>query len=397
VNRIGAPRPRQAVLVGGVSTAAGVVSNGDVPFMADVGGRPFLTHLIDLLCDQGFNRFVMLLGRLSGAARDYFGDGQGRGIRIAYPHATEALSPAALTLAARSDLEDEFLLMHADTYWPMRFESMWSVYCASDAAAMATVYNNRDGYAMDTVKVNAGLVDLFDPTGQSPAHGADVGCAIVQRDALDLMSSDQGTVESALYPPLIERRALAVYPTEHRFYSVSTPERLAMLRIFLARGPTVIVDCDGVLNRGPVAPDSVRSVAAFEWLPGALEALRAFRDASYRVIVVCRSRGVVSVRELEAIHDLMRRQAHAAGGRIDALYQCPHDWFAGCNCRKPRPGLLFQAQRDFSLDLTRTIVLGADERTMRAASEAGAVGRLVTTDMPLIAHARDILQLRTPV
>jgi D-glycero-D-manno-heptose 1,7-bisphosphate phosphatase len=88
----------------------------------------------------------------------------------------------------------------------------------------------------------------------------------------------------------------------------------------------------------------------------------------------------------------MRAEAEAGGGSIDAVYYCPHDWDAGCECRKPRPGLLFQIQRDFSLDLTRTFFLGDDERDLQAAEAAGASGRLVTTDEPLLAHTRHILE-----
>ena len=209
------------------------------------------------------------------------------------------------------------------------------------------------------------------------------------------MSAQDDSADGALYGPLIERRALAAYQTEHRFYRIGPTDRLAMTRTFLAREPAIIIDCDGVLNRRPSPPGYLRSLNDFEWLPGSLEALRAFREADYRVIVVCLARGQAAVRDLEAIHDLLRRGAHAAGGSIDAIYQCPHDWQAGCDCRKPRPGLLFQAQRDFALDLTRTVVLGADEDTMRAAAAAGARGQVVTPDVSLLTVARDILHLRT--
>ncbi len=64
-------------------------------------------------------------------------------------------------------------------------------------------------------------------------------------------------------------------------------------------------------------------------------------------------------------------EARAAGGAIDAIYYCPHDWDAGCECRKPDPGLLFQAQRDLNLDLTPHVFLGDDERDAEAADAAG--------------------------
>jgi D-glycero-D-manno-heptose 1,7-bisphosphate phosphatase len=168
-----------------------------------------------------------------------------------------------------------------------------------------------------------------------------------------------------------------------------------LTKAFLARTPAVILDRDGVLNRRPPPGRYVERMEDIEWLPGSLEALRAFREAGYVVVVASNQAGVarghVSVETVEAIHDAMRAQAVAAGGSIDAFYYCPHAWHAGCECRKPQPGLLFQAQRDFSLDLTRTWFLGDDERDLRAAEAAGAPSRLVTEQEPLLAHAHHLL------
>jgi histidinol-phosphate phosphatase family protein len=84
-------------------------------------------------------------------------------------------------------------------------------------------------------------------------------------------------------------------------------------------------------------------------------------------------------------------EAEAAGGRIDAFYYCPHGWDEGCACRKPRPGLLFQAQRDFHLDLTRTTFVGDDERDEAAALAAGCRPALVAEDVGLLEVTRALL------
>ena len=81
---------------------------------------------------------------------------------------------------------------------------------------------------------------------------------------------------------------------------------------------------------------------------------------------------------LDAIHERMTAEIEAAGGRIDAIYVCPHDWDEGCACRKPQPGMLLQAQRDLALDLTRTPFIGDDERDAIAAAAAGAPSILVS-------------------
>jgi D-glycero-D-manno-heptose 1,7-bisphosphate phosphatase len=67
----------------------------------------------------------------------------------------------------------------------------------------------------------------------------------------------------------------------------------------------------------------------------------------------------------------MQIEVLRAEGRIDQIYYCKHGWDEGCDCRKPKPGMLFQAQRDFSLDLTRTVFIGDDDRDGQAAAAAG--------------------------
>jgi D-glycero-D-manno-heptose 1,7-bisphosphate phosphatase len=68
-----------------------------------------------------------------------------------------------------------------------------------------------------------------------------------------------------------------------------------------------------------------------------------------------------------------------------------HDWEAGCECRKPKPGMLFQAQRDFHLDLSRTFFIGDDERDAQAADAAGCPSVLVSDDRPLLDVARKLV------
>jgi D-glycero-D-manno-heptose 1,7-bisphosphate phosphatase len=194
--------------------------------------------------------------------------------------------------------------------------------------------------------------------------------------------------EEAVYTPLAERGQLNAYVSGHRYYSVGGHERLPLTDAFFARTPTVIVDRDGTLNERPPRAQYVTRPEDFVWLPGALEALRTLRETGHRVIVVSNqagiNRGALTEADLEAIHASMRRDVEAAGGWIDAIYHCPHDWDEGCECRKPRPGMLHQAQRDFHLDLTRTLFIGDDDRDGQAAQAAGSPFEQVTDDRSLL-------------
>jgi D-glycero-D-manno-heptose 1,7-bisphosphate phosphatase len=164
----------------------------------------------------------------------------------------------------------------------------------------------------------------------------------------------------------------------------------------MQRTPTVILDRDGVLNCKPPQARYVRNWSEWRWLPGSLESLRLLREAGYRTIIASNQpgigRGLMSEADLEIVHDRMLQEAARAGGRIDAIYYCPHGWDDGCDCRKPKPGLLYEAQRDFHLDLTRTVLIGDDERDAAAAAAAECPFHRVTDTRSLLDITRQLLQ-----
>ena len=190
-----------------------------------------------------------------------------------------------------------------------------------------------------------------------------------------MLPDDNISFEEAVYPALAERRQLTSHVSQHRYYSVGSHERLHLTEEFLSRHPTILLDRDGVLNRKMPRSQYVRTREDWQWLPGAREALRMFKEAGYRAIVVTNqagiARGMVTKPALVDIHERMREEAIRSGGEIAEIYCCTHGWDEGCECRKPEPGLLFQAQRDFHLDLTRTHFVGDSECDRLAANAAG--------------------------
>ena len=212
---------------------------------------------------------------------------------------------------------------------------------------------------------------------------------------MPLLPEHQELFEEAVYPALTERGELGAYWTEHRYYSVGGHERLHLTEEFFARRPTVLLDRDGTLNVRPPRAEYICAPDDFVWLPGAQESLRLFAEAGWKVILLSNqpgiARGMVSEEAVEAIHQKMILEAEAAGGRIDAIYYCPHGWDEGCFCRKPQPGMLFEAQRDHSLDLSRITFVGDDERDGEAADAAGARFAMVDEETSLLDHTHRLL------
>lgn len=143
----------------------------------------------------------------------------------------------------------------------------------------------------------------------------------------------------------------------------------------------IFLDRDGVINHD--RPGFVKSWAEFEFLPGVLDALRLLAATPYAIVVITNQsavgRGLLTLQTLDEIHARMLQVIRAAGGRVDAIYYCPHHPDAGCLCRKPRPGLLLQAARDLDLDLSRCWLIGDSPRDLRSAAAAGVQAILVRT------------------
>jgi D-glycero-D-manno-heptose 1,7-bisphosphate phosphatase len=150
----------------------------------------------------------------------------------------------------------------------------------------------------------------------------------------------------------------------------------------------VLIDRDGVINRD--SADYIKSVAEWVPLPGSLEAIAALTQAGFDVVVITNqsgvARGLFSEETLAAINDEMCRQAAEAGGRIAAVFYCPHHPDDGCECRKPKPGLLHDAARRFGVPLATVAFIGDKQSDIDAAIAAGArpllVGDAVGSPVP---------------
>lgn len=146
--------------------------------------------------------------------------------------------------------------------------------------------------------------------------------------------------------------------------------------------PAVFLDRDGTIN---VEKSYVHHAEQWEWLPGALEGIRAFNTSGYRVIVVSNqsgiARGFYRTSDVERLHSFVNGQLVKAGAHVDAFYYCPHhsnwDGQPPCACRKPLPGMLFQAQKDWDLDFGRSYIIGDRKSDLEAGLAAGVTPILV--------------------
>ena len=150
----------------------------------------------------------------------------------------------------------------------------------------------------------------------------------------------------------------------------------------------VILDRDGTINID--SDDFIKSPAEWNPLPGALEAIARLNHAGWHVVVASNQsglgRGLFDVVALNAIHTKMHKALAAVGGRIDAVFYCPHTPDEGCTCRKPAPGLFEQIGERFGVELKATPAVGDSLRDMQAGSAAGCEPHLVLTGKGAALH-----------
>ncbi len=143
----------------------------------------------------------------------------------------------------------------------------------------------------------------------------------------------------------------------------------------------VILDRDGVINFD--SPQYIKSPAEWKPIPGSLEAIAKLCQAGYRVVVSTNQsgvgRGLFEMDTLNTIHEKMHKAVAAAGGRIDAIFFCPHAADDNCACRKPKPGMYQRISECFNISLEGVPAIGDALRDLQAAHDSGCRPILVLT------------------
>jgi len=154
----------------------------------------------------------------------------------------------------------------------------------------------------------------------------------------------------------------------------------------------VILDRDGTINAD--SDEYIKSPEEWVPLPGALDAIARLNHAGFHVVVAANQsglgRGLFDVASLNAIHARMHKQLAAVGGRLDAVFYCPHSPDEACSCRKPQPGLLEQIGERYGVDLAGVPAAGDSARDAQAAAAAGCEPHLVLTGQSAALRGRPL-------
>ena len=156
--------------------------------------------------------------------------------------------------------------------------------------------------------------------------------------------------------------------------------------------PSIFLDRDGTLNE---SEGFVNHISRFRLFPWSTEAIRLINRQGYLAILVTNQsgvgRGLYSEALVRAVHQRFEVLLAESGARLDGIYYCVHDPSDKCDCRKPKPGMLFQAQKEHDIDLSRSFMIGDSYNDLKAGWAAGTRSALVRTGYGEgnYAHQRD--------
>ncbi|GAB7140730.1 HAD-IIIA family hydrolase [Deferribacterales bacterium RsTz2092] len=397
------------ILAGGKGTRLGLT---DVPKpMAEVAGKPLLEWQIELARRYNIRDIFILSGYLSNVIVDYFGDGSKWGVNIKHIIEETPLGTAGGLRLIKDELKERFLVFYGDIVMDFDID-VFIDFDRQDVASYGTllVHPNSHPYDSDLLDVDkdsyvTGLIPKTRPAGGVYNNLVNAAVYILSPKILGFIADDTlSDFGKDIFPALLAaNKQLRAYRTAEYVMDMGTKERLEKATNAIASGhvarlnrqnkrSAVFLDRDGVINKDL---DTDISYNNFELLPNAAKAIALINNSGYLCIVVTNqpflAKGFLTFEELARIHKKMETLLGVERAYIDAIYYCPHHperGFSGevaelkidCECRKPKAGMLFAAQRDYNIDLHNSWLIGDRDADIQAGRTAGCQCILVDNE-----------------
>lgn len=377
-----------------------------------VAGMPILEREIKSLCAQGFKDIILTVGYLADKIIAYFGDGSQFGVKIDYFVEESPLGNAGALFRLREKIGDEpFLLLNADAAFDVDFNRMVAFH--KNHGGLVTLFTHPNSHPYDSGLIIAdknGHVEKWlakeDVRPQWYDNRVNAGLHVIDSKVLDISLKSleinkksgfpQGKVDldRQILKPLCGSNMMFCYDSPEYVKDMGTPERFHQVEADYENGivqaknltnkqKAIFLDRDGTINK---YVGFLRNIDDFELIEGVAEAIKFINQSGYLAIVVTNqpviARGEVTWEELNEIHKKMATLLGKEGAYVDGIYICPHhpdkgfegerpEYKIDCDCRKPKPGLLLQAAKDFNIDLSGSYMIGDSHRDVEAGENAG--------------------------
>lgn len=410
---------KTVIMAGGKGTRIASVRS-DVPKpMIKICGKPILEHQIENLKACGLTDIILVIGHLGHVIQDYFGDGSKFGVNIEYFVEDHPLGTAG-ALFKMPQLTEDFLLLCGDVIIDVDFNRFIAFH--KEKKAWASLMAHPNGHPYDSSLL---VTEIIPPVGKGDCpvdthrvvrwmakederlyykNRVNAGIEIISPELLketmkDFVprhpeTPDKIDLDRDVLKRNIPSGKIYAYDTPEYIKDMGTPERFYETEKDMESGKiharnlknkqkAVFLDRDGTINK---YVGFLTKPEQFELIEGVAEAIRKINKSGYLTIVVTNqpviARGDCTWEELQQIHNKMETELGKEGAFVDAIYICPHhpdkgfegerpEYKFDCDCRKPKPGLLIQAAKDFNIDLMQSIMIGDSERDVEAGNNAG--------------------------
>lgn len=377
--------------------------------MIHVDGIPVLQREIECLRKQNILDIIITVGYKADKIMNYFGNGEKIGVNIEYFVEKSPLGNAGALLKIREKLDDDFLLLNADSIFDVDFQRMIAFHKKTGGKATIAVHPNDHPFDSGLIVYDENCkvlqwINKEEPRDTYYHNIVNAGVHVLSASLLKkIFKAEILDLDRDILKPLIVDDALYAYKTSEYIKDMGTPERLLDVerdfksnipfkRNLLRKQKAIFLDRDGTINK---YMGFLTNINDLELLPYVADGIKEFHKLGYLVIVVTNqpviARGEITIYELDEIHKKMETLLGKEGTYIDALYYCPHHpdkGYAGeklelkieCECRKPKPGMLLNAAKDFNINLSESWIVGDSESDILAGKRAGCHTCLLGTD-----------------
>ena len=370
-----------------------------------VDGMPILEREIRSLAAQGFDDIILTVGYLADKIINYFGNGSKFRVKIDYFVEKTPLGNAGALFRLKYKIGKEpFFLLNADAAFDVDFKRMLEYH--KQKGGLVTLFTHPNSHPYDSGLIIAdkdGHVEQWlskeDKRPQWYENRVNAGLHVIDPEILELSSksldlSSKVDLDRQVLKPLCGTGKMFCYNSPEYVKDMGTPERFHQVENDYKSGvvqaknlhnkqKAIFLDRDGTINK---YVGFLRNIDDFELIDGAAEAIKLINQSGYLAIIVTNqpviARGEVTWEQLNEIHRKMETLLGKEGAYVDGIYICPHHpdkGFTGerpeykivCDCRKPKPGLLLKAAKDFNIDLSQSYMIGDDDRDVQAGLNAG--------------------------
>jgi D,D-heptose 1,7-bisphosphate phosphatase len=399
------------IMAGGKGTRVSSIAS-DIPKpMIPICGKPILEHQIECLKKNNLTDITLVIGHLGGNIQDYFGDGKRFGCNISYYDETEPLGTAG-ALYKLKNLSGDFILLNGDIIFDIDFHRIINFHRERNAHVTLAVHPNSHPFdsALIITDDNNQVTRWLNKEDERTYYKNQVnaGIHILSTEFLNNcpQSKEKVDLDRDMLKPSISNGKIFAYSTPEYIKDMGTPERFAQVTSDIENGivrqknlsvkqKCVFLDRDGTINK---FNDFITKPEDFELIEGAAEAIKKINSLGYLAIVITNqpviARGEADFETLDLIHMKMETELGKHGAYIDDLFYCPHhpdkgfpgeraEYKINCDCRKPKPGLIFKAAEKYNIDLSRSYMVGDDMRDVNAGINAGCIPVFITNNKPV--------------